>query len=249
MNAEDRFQAILRHPAYRNDWRFPLRRPFELFQSGKSPTEAEIIAHPWAQSEAWVRAQYGSFITFWGLSRAVEPESKEEVAGILQDLRTGDASIFTKLSTDVRTTYIFAGNLERPLGEEAKRALREMEAERKKRGITEKRTKPNSVDRWLVWDAMQTPGSNLVSITRSLFDVPAASPAYDGDTRRPYESVKRAYEKACAMIEDVGRHLYPGYDCERYVRDNRHLLSDLQHRTLFSIDMRASVRSSKPWGV
>jgi hypothetical protein len=206
MNAEDRFQAILRHPAYRNDPRLGLRRTFNL--SGSAEEMRQF-------SKFWVATQYQAFLCAWGLTKAVEPDNKEEVDATLRDLRAGDTSIFMEQTTNSGHSYHFKADLERPLGDEAKRARKEMRAERKKRGITEKRTKPNMVDHWLVLDAMQIPGNSLASITRSLFDlsadVPVGSAACETSTRSLYLGVTRAYEKACGLIEEVGRHLPPGY--------------------------------------
>ena len=92
MNAEDRFQAILRHPAYRTDWRVPLRRLYDLIRSGKSPADVGVTLPP-DMFTGWVITQYESFLSNWGVRRAVQLEDRKEVNTILRELREGNTII------------------------------------------------------------------------------------------------------------------------------------------------------------
>jgi len=217
MNPVDRFQATIRHPDYRNDPRLSLREKNEFGRFDLPSLFSEGGPLSRFNKEWCLRyAEYCHFLRIWGLRHAVYPGNSEEVAATLNDLRTGDASIFTDDlrgydgSEDRYTPNSDHGHfltinvdLERPTGELLELIGRMIDSKRRESRIKTKRTKSHGADPWDVWDKMQVPRNNLLKITHSLFKV-NGNPTYDEKTKRVYDRVKRAYSKAISMIEEVG---------------------------------------------
>ena len=213
MNPVDRFQALIRHPDYRRD--ATLYNP--TLKIGLLNFVSEISVGQVSQERWREYVESYTFLRTWGLSRRVDPDNQEQVAAAQGVLQTGDVSIFWAdprfQDADRREDTIDPGrvclisiyvDLERPMSELQTLFAAKVNEKRKEQGIKVKRTKPHGVDPWTVWDKMQPPGNTLLKITRTLCHV-RGNPAYDPGTKRAYEQVTRAYQKAVAMIKEVGR--------------------------------------------
>ncbi len=210
MNPSDRFQALIRHPLYREEARVYIPM-YHLFKS-TSKTSTEWESDPeLLELTAWKMR--------WGLAFVLDPEDTAAIASVLDELRAGDTSIF---SNDLRLLEAFPRanrnsihpgrhvllslyvDLERPTSELTKLFVDMVNQQRASWDVTAGRTRPYRVDPWKVWDMMQIPGNNLLQITRTICGV-VGNPSYDDSTKQAYDQVTRAYEKANETIEKVGK--------------------------------------------
>lgn len=212
MNPVDRFQALIRHPDYRRDAR--LYGP--TLKGGLLDFMSEISGGHLSK-ERWREYVKGyTVLRSWGLDHAIDPENPAHIAAVLDALRAGDDSIFRDdlrvqdadkhedaIDPKPRCFYNITVDLERPNSELQTIVARMVKKERKRRRITPKRTKPHGIDPWDVWDMKQVCGCSLLKITGTLCQV-QGNPAYEPKTKRAYEQVTRAFQKAIAMIEEVG---------------------------------------------
>jgi hypothetical protein len=212
MKPIDRFQALIRHPDYRRDARLYI----PTLKIGLLNFVSEIAAQQ-VSEERWRQLVKGyTFLRIWGLGRAVDPENPEQIAALLRALCAGDVSIFKadlrgyiaaehedKIDPGTGCYINICMDLERPTSELQTLFSMMIKRERKERRITPKRTKPHGVDPWTVWDMKQVRGNNFLKITRTLCHV-QGNPAYDPKVKQSYEQVKRAHQKAVAMIKEVG---------------------------------------------
>lgn len=212
MTLVNRFQALIRHPDYRRDAKLYI----PTLKIGLLNSMSEI-AYGNMSEERWCKVVKGyTFLRIWGLDHVVDPNNQEQIAAVLGALRAGDVSIFwadpRSHDADNHEEKIDPGrgsllriyvNLERPTSELRALFATMVNKKRKEQGISVKRTKPHGVSPWTVWDMMQLPDNNPLKITRALCRV-SGNPAYDEKTKQAYGQVTRAYQKAVAMIEEVG---------------------------------------------
>ena len=90
MNPIDRFQALIRHPLYRQEARLYIPR-CHLFKSTPKTYRGPDSHTELLELTAWKMR--------WGLAFVLDPEDTAAVASALNELRAGDTSIF---SNDLR---------------------------------------------------------------------------------------------------------------------------------------------------
>jgi hypothetical protein len=228
MDPVDRFQALIRHPDYRNDPRledvltfeltgFEFKKAFELGIDvrylGRYFPHDELCKPEW-----WQRlCAYVDFLECWGLCHGVDYKNPATVSVVLAAFRTGDDSIFTDdirsydtergyiaMPTSSNITLSFSVDLLRPTKELVALFCKRIDTEKKRLETPTKRTKPRGIDVWQVWDGMQAPGMNLHRLAKTRHPG-EESHAYSAPVKATYAQMARAHDHAVAMIKAVPR--------------------------------------------
>jgi hypothetical protein len=155
VNPVDRFNALLRHVDYRNDPRLQYKEKVELenYEFSELFGEDGLLVH--YNEDWWIEfIKHRAFLRIWGLTRAVDPQDRDDVEATLSALVAGDHSIFDDdvRAHDASEDYYkpdwnhdnfveLTVDLERPTEELLKLIRKLIDAKRKEKRIRTKRTK------------------------------------------------------------------------------------------------------------
>jgi hypothetical protein len=217
MNQVDRFQALIRHPDYRNDTRRADRLKFDPFYGGLSRLFPRELTPSAAKAWCHRKTNYCDFIRVWGIAHPVDPENPKEISEALKALRSGDGSIFSndfrvyetselngKPDQSTERHLTISVDLGRPTDELQQLFRTIVNRRRKEQDIKKNANRGFNAGPWKVWDEYQTNGNNLLKVARDLFGV-KKNPTNDDRAMQVYRKVQRAHLEAVAMIEEVGR--------------------------------------------
>lgn len=217
MNQVDRFQALIRHPDYHSDPRLAdmlrLGDMWNPFTTLFSPSRNTFRLNECVP--AWIK--HHDFLRVWGLKRPVDPDNPEEIAAALEALHAGNDSIFEddfrgyemyeyqgKPDQHPERYLTIAVDLGCPNEELKEFFVATINKKRNELGINRTQMKEHLADPWKVWDLERLHGKTYSDIARAI-DGTARKPADDPEVKASIERVRRAYLKASAMIDEVGR--------------------------------------------
>lgn len=162
----------------------------------------------------------------WGLDHFVDPNDEAQIVSELIKLQNRDNSIFFNdlryQDADRHESQIDPGkfsfvaiyiDLHQPDIYLKEQFIQKVHAERKKYGITSRRSKASEEDIWRVWDMREVQKKGFREIAGNLCGQ-FGNPVDDDPAKRACDRLQRAHKKAARFIKEVGDSRNPSITYE-----------------------------------